>query len=155
MQRVTKYPLLLGKILENTPTSASAYPALQAAVRAMVQVNANINEYKRRREVGEWAEGKAQVRSTVTAWGLKAPSQPQQSALGVALIPTKSVQSFLTLHPSCLAELLTPAGSSWHGAGSSGHLSGPDATLGKTGGCRSSMAWGPLSTKPVCLHSWS
>ncbi|NWU63059.1 ARH37 factor, partial [Pterocles burchelli] len=51
VQRVTKYPLLLGKILENTPTSASAYPALQAAVRAMAQVNANINEYKRRREV--------------------------------------------------------------------------------------------------------
>uniref|UniRef100_A0A8B9LZA1 Rho guanine nucleotide exchange factor 37 n=1 Tax=Accipiter nisus TaxID=211598 RepID=A0A8B9LZA1_9AVES len=51
VQRVTKYPLLLGKILENTPTSASAYPALQAAVRAMTQVNANINEYKRRREV--------------------------------------------------------------------------------------------------------
>ncbi|XP_068016061.1 rho guanine nucleotide exchange factor 37 isoform X1 [Melanerpes formicivorus] len=51
VQRVTKYPLLLGKILENTPTSASAYPALQAAVRAMLQVNANINEYKRHREV--------------------------------------------------------------------------------------------------------
>ncbi|KAM7101173.1 rho guanine nucleotide exchange factor 37 isoform 2-T2 [Ciconia maguari] len=50
VQRVTKYPLLLRKILENTPTSASAYPALQAAVRAMAQVNANINEYKRRRE---------------------------------------------------------------------------------------------------------
>ncbi|XP_042646197.1 rho guanine nucleotide exchange factor 37 isoform X2 [Tyto alba] len=51
VQRVTKYPLLLGKILENTPTSASAYPALQAAVHTMTQVNANINEYKRRREV--------------------------------------------------------------------------------------------------------
>ncbi|KFZ58101.1 Rho guanine nucleotide exchange factor 37, partial [Podiceps cristatus] len=51
VQRVTKYPLLLGKILENTPASTSAYPALQAAVRAMAQVNVNINEYKRRREV--------------------------------------------------------------------------------------------------------
>nr|XP_009934097.1 PREDICTED: rho guanine nucleotide exchange factor 37 [Opisthocomus hoazin] len=51
VQRVTKYPLLLGKILEKTPASASAYPALQAAVHAMAQVNANINEYKRRREV--------------------------------------------------------------------------------------------------------
>ncbi|KAM6299734.1 rho guanine nucleotide exchange factor 37 [Aegotheles albertisi] len=51
VQRITRYPLLLGKILENTPTSASAYPALQAAVHAMTQVNANINEYKRRREV--------------------------------------------------------------------------------------------------------
>ncbi|CAN8190081.1 unnamed protein product [Coccothraustes coccothraustes] len=51
VQRVTKYPLLLGKILENTPSSASAHSALQAAARAMAQVNANINEYKRRREV--------------------------------------------------------------------------------------------------------
>ncbi|NXO02339.1 ARH37 factor, partial [Rhinopomastus cyanomelas] len=51
VQRVTKYPLLLGKILENTPTNTSAYEALQAAVRAMAQVNTNINEYKRRREV--------------------------------------------------------------------------------------------------------
>ncbi|NXK52870.1 ARH37 factor, partial [Chauna torquata] len=51
VQRVTKYPLLLGKILENTPASASAHPALAAAVCAMAQVNANINEYKRQREV--------------------------------------------------------------------------------------------------------
>ncbi|KAM4764181.1 rho guanine nucleotide exchange factor 37 isoform 1-T1 [Cyanocitta cristata] len=51
VQRVTKYPLLLGKILENTPSSASAHSALEAAARAMAQVNANINEYKRRREV--------------------------------------------------------------------------------------------------------
>ncbi|KAM9373238.1 rho guanine nucleotide exchange factor 37 [Phaethornis superciliosus] len=51
VQRITKYPLLLGKILENTPTSSSAYPALQAAVHTMSQVNTNINEYKRRREV--------------------------------------------------------------------------------------------------------
>ncbi|NXI64410.1 ARH37 factor, partial [Anseranas semipalmata] len=51
VQRVTKYPLLLGKILENTPASASAHPALTAAVCAMTQVNANINEYKRQREV--------------------------------------------------------------------------------------------------------
>ncbi|XP_074958151.1 rho guanine nucleotide exchange factor 37 isoform X3 [Phalacrocorax aristotelis] len=51
VQRITKYPLLLGKILENTPASTSAYPALQAAVCAMAQVNTNINEYKRRREV--------------------------------------------------------------------------------------------------------
>ena len=63
VQRVTKYPLLLGKILENTPASASAYPALQAAVHAMAQVNANINEYKRRREVGGWAGGTASVKS--------------------------------------------------------------------------------------------
>uniref|UniRef100_A0A8B9F6X2 Rho guanine nucleotide exchange factor 37 n=1 Tax=Amazona collaria TaxID=241587 RepID=A0A8B9F6X2_9PSIT len=51
VQRVTKYPLLLGKILENTPPNTSVYSALEAAVRAMAQVNTNINEYKRRKEV--------------------------------------------------------------------------------------------------------
>nr|XP_028573407.1 rho guanine nucleotide exchange factor 37 isoform X1 [Podarcis muralis]XP_028573408.1 rho guanine nucleotide exchange factor 37 isoform X1 [Podarcis muralis] len=51
VQRVTKYPLLLQKILENTPVSDSAYGALQAAAAAMTDVNANINEYKRRKEV--------------------------------------------------------------------------------------------------------
>lgn len=70
VQRVTKYPLLLGKILENTPVSTSTHAALAAAVRAMTQVNANINEYKRRREVGEQghisAEGMAQAAGV---WG--------------------------------------------------------------------------------------
>ncbi|KAM8994159.1 rho guanine nucleotide exchange factor 37 isoform 1-T2 [Ara ararauna] len=51
VQRVTKYPLLLGKILENTPPNTSVYSALEAAVRAVAQVNTNINEYKRRKEV--------------------------------------------------------------------------------------------------------
>nr|XP_009670235.1 PREDICTED: rho guanine nucleotide exchange factor 37 isoform X1 [Struthio camelus australis] len=51
VQRITKYPLLLQKILENTPASASAYPALQSAFSAMAEVNTNINEYKRRKEV--------------------------------------------------------------------------------------------------------
>ncbi|KAF7249276.1 Rho guanine nucleotide exchange factor 37 [Varanus komodoensis] len=53
VQRVTKYPLLLQKILENTPASNSAYEALRAAANAMIDVNANINEYKRRKEVAD------------------------------------------------------------------------------------------------------
>uniref|UniRef100_A0A8B9DME5 Rho guanine nucleotide exchange factor 37 n=1 Tax=Anser cygnoides TaxID=8845 RepID=A0A8B9DME5_ANSCY len=51
LQRITKYPLLLGKILENTPAGTSTHQALAAAVSAMAQANANINEYKRQREV--------------------------------------------------------------------------------------------------------
>ncbi|XP_038042473.1 rho guanine nucleotide exchange factor 37 [Anas platyrhynchos] len=51
VQRVTKYPLLLGKILENTPAGTNAHQALAATVSTMAQVNANINEYKRQREV--------------------------------------------------------------------------------------------------------
>ncbi|XP_063148503.1 rho guanine nucleotide exchange factor 37 isoform X2 [Candoia aspera] len=53
VQRITKYPLLLQKILENTSDTDSAYGALQAAATAMVDVNANINEYKRRKEVAD------------------------------------------------------------------------------------------------------
>ncbi|KAG8504539.1 Rho guanine nucleotide exchange factor 37 [Galemys pyrenaicus] len=49
--RITKYPLLLQKILENTLPDASAYPVLQRATSALQDVNANINEYKRRKEV--------------------------------------------------------------------------------------------------------
>ncbi|XP_019361992.1 PREDICTED: rho guanine nucleotide exchange factor 37 isoform X2 [Gavialis gangeticus] len=51
VQRVTKYALLLQKILENTSPSDGAYPALQSATNAMLEVSANINEYKRRKEV--------------------------------------------------------------------------------------------------------
>ncbi|XP_074169848.1 rho guanine nucleotide exchange factor 37 isoform X2 [Rhinolophus sinicus] len=51
IQRITKYPLLLQKILENTLPDASAYPVLQRATSALQDVNNNINEYKRRKEV--------------------------------------------------------------------------------------------------------
>ncbi|XP_006864003.1 PREDICTED: rho guanine nucleotide exchange factor 37 [Chrysochloris asiatica] len=51
LQRVTRYPLLLQKILENTPPDACAYPILQRATSALQDVNANINEYKMRKEV--------------------------------------------------------------------------------------------------------
>ena len=53
LQRITKYPLLLQKILENTVPDASAYPVLQRAASALQDVNTNINEYKRRKEVGK------------------------------------------------------------------------------------------------------
>ncbi|XP_008102865.1 rho guanine nucleotide exchange factor 37 isoform X1 [Anolis carolinensis] len=51
VQRITKYPLLLQKILENTPDNDGAYKALQAAASAMLDVSVNINEYKRQKEV--------------------------------------------------------------------------------------------------------
>jgi hypothetical protein len=53
LQRITKYPLLLQKILENTLPDASAYAALQRATSALQNVNTNINEYKMRKEVGK------------------------------------------------------------------------------------------------------
>ncbi|XP_004686932.1 PREDICTED: rho guanine nucleotide exchange factor 37 isoform X2 [Condylura cristata] len=51
LQRITKYPLLLQKILKNTLPDASAHPVLQRATSALQDVNANINEYKMRKEV--------------------------------------------------------------------------------------------------------
>lgn len=53
LQRITKYPLLLQKILENTLPDTSAYAALQRATSALQDVVTNINEYKRRKEVGK------------------------------------------------------------------------------------------------------
>lgn len=53
LQRITKYPLLLQKILENTLPNAQAYAVLQRAASALRDVNANINEYKMRKEVGK------------------------------------------------------------------------------------------------------
>lgn len=53
VQRITKYPLLLTKILENTLDSDSVYDILSATTKAMIEVNANINEYKRCKEVGK------------------------------------------------------------------------------------------------------
>lgn len=51
LQRITKFPLLLQKILENTPMDASAHPVLQRATSALQDVNSSINEYKMRKEV--------------------------------------------------------------------------------------------------------
>eukprot|EP00062_Callorhinchus_milii_P020286 gi/632975770/ref/XP_007904414.1/ PREDICTED: rho guanine nucleotide exchange factor 37 [Callorhinchus milii] len=51
VQRIGKYPLLLKSLLESTPTSDEGYMALEKATRAMEEINHNINEYKRRKEV--------------------------------------------------------------------------------------------------------
>ncbi|XP_060036874.1 rho guanine nucleotide exchange factor 37 isoform X2 [Erinaceus europaeus] len=51
LQRITKYPLLLQKILENTLPADSAYPTIQRAASALQDVTTNINEYKRRKEL--------------------------------------------------------------------------------------------------------
>ncbi|XP_051869458.1 rho guanine nucleotide exchange factor 37 isoform X2 [Pristis pectinata] len=51
VQRILKYQLLLETILKNTPQSDEGYAALEKAIRAMQEVNININEYKGLREV--------------------------------------------------------------------------------------------------------
>ncbi|CAH2277237.1 rho guanine nucleotide exchange factor 37 isoform X2 [Pelobates cultripes] len=51
MQRVTKYPLLVQRILEIKSISKEAKDALEGALQAVMQMNTNINENKRRKEV--------------------------------------------------------------------------------------------------------
>ncbi|XP_048187583.1 rho guanine nucleotide exchange factor 37 [Perognathus longimembris pacificus] len=51
VQRITKYPLLLHKILENTRPDAAARPVLRRAAAALEEVNANVNEHKMRQEL--------------------------------------------------------------------------------------------------------
>ncbi|GCB65458.1 hypothetical protein scyTo_0004794 [Scyliorhinus torazame] len=51
VQRIGKYPLILKTILENTPQSDEGYTALEKATVTMQEVNHNINEFKRLKEV--------------------------------------------------------------------------------------------------------
>ncbi|XP_075457061.1 rho guanine nucleotide exchange factor 37 isoform X3 [Ascaphus truei] len=51
VQRITKYPLLLQKILESVPPNDKSRVALQRASATMQEVNLNINKYKRFKEV--------------------------------------------------------------------------------------------------------
>lgn len=53
VQRIARYPLLLQTIQKHTDPMHPAYPALEQAFHVAVEMNCNINEYKRFREVGE------------------------------------------------------------------------------------------------------
>uniref|UniRef100_A0A8C8RLU3 Rho guanine nucleotide exchange factor 38 n=1 Tax=Pelusios castaneus TaxID=367368 RepID=A0A8C8RLU3_9SAUR len=51
IQRVMKYPLLLCELLNSTPASHPDHKALQDAFAAMKDINVNINELKRRKDL--------------------------------------------------------------------------------------------------------
>ncbi|NXX95938.1 ARH38 factor, partial [Centropus bengalensis] len=51
VQRVMKYPLLLCELLNSTPASHPDHKALQDALLAMKNINVNINELKRRKDL--------------------------------------------------------------------------------------------------------
>lgn len=53
VQRVMKYPLLLHELLNSTPASHPDHKALQEALSAMKNINVNINELKRRKDLGK------------------------------------------------------------------------------------------------------
>ncbi|KAJ7399193.1 dynamin-binding protein isoform X2 [Pitangus sulphuratus] len=53
VQRVMRYPLLLMELLSATPEAHPDKAPLTAAVLAVKEINVNINEYKRRKDLGE------------------------------------------------------------------------------------------------------
>lgn len=53
IQRVTKYPLLLCELRKSTPPSHPDFRALEDACAAVKDINVNINEFKRRKELGK------------------------------------------------------------------------------------------------------
>lgn len=53
VQRLMKYPLLLHELLNSTPASHPDHEALQDALLAMKNISMNINELKRRKDLGK------------------------------------------------------------------------------------------------------
>lgn len=48
-----RYPLLLMELLGATPESHPDWPQLTKALQAVKEINVNINEYKRRKDLGK------------------------------------------------------------------------------------------------------
>lgn len=53
VQRVMRYPLLLVELLGATPEGHHDRPQLTQALKAVKEINVNINEYKRRKDLGK------------------------------------------------------------------------------------------------------
>lgn len=53
VQRVMRYPLLLMELLGAMPEKHPDRPQLTEALQAVKEINVNINEYKRRKDLGK------------------------------------------------------------------------------------------------------
>lgn len=53
VQRIMKYPLLLRELWQATPEDHPDYQPLQEAFTTAKIINVNINEFKRRKDIGE------------------------------------------------------------------------------------------------------
>lgn len=53
VQRIMKYPLLLGELWQATPDDHPDHRPLQEAFTAAKIINININEFKRRKDIGK------------------------------------------------------------------------------------------------------
>lgn len=54
IQRVLKYPLLLNKLVETTSDNHPDYKVVHSAQEAIAKVAQDINEIKRRKDLGKW-----------------------------------------------------------------------------------------------------
>ena len=52
VQRIMKYPLLLGELWQATPEDHPDYQPVQEAFTTAKIINVNINEFKRRKDIG-------------------------------------------------------------------------------------------------------
>ncbi|CAG11488.1 unnamed protein product, partial [Tetraodon nigroviridis] len=92
VQRVMKYPLLLGELWQATPEDHPDYRPLQEALTAIKIINVNINEFRRRKDIER-------------QHGVLCP--------GAAHLPTGHVHGPTEAHPEALrqtAGLLQPPG---------------------------------------------
>ena len=53
VQRIMKYPLLLSELWQATPENHPDFRPLQEAFTAAKIINVNINEFKRRKDIGK------------------------------------------------------------------------------------------------------
>lgn len=74
-----RYPLLLMELLSATPEAHPDKAPLTAAVLAVKEINVNINEYKRRKDLGEcWAQrDRSACAELGVCWPLSLGWQPQ------------------------------------------------------------------------------
>lgn len=75
-----RYPLLLMELLGATPENHHDRPELTEALQAVKEINVNINEYKRRKDLGKENKGLLIVSSAVCPFAprhLLSPCCPQ------------------------------------------------------------------------------
>lgn len=65
VQRIMKYPLLLAELWNATPTDHPDNRPLQEALTTVKVINININEFKRRKDIGETYTGYFTISSTL------------------------------------------------------------------------------------------
>lgn len=61
VQRIMKYPLLLAELWKTTPEDHPDHQPVQEALATAKIINLNINEFKRRKDIGEDVDSKQAI----------------------------------------------------------------------------------------------